>query len=365
MLPHKDLIAQNSLFHSLDKRDSMIFTCYQSFDYLIDILREAAIEKDVISIKMTIYRAAQYSSVLNALINAAKNGKKVTVVLELQARFDEVANINWADRLQEGGVNVIFGIPDLKVHSKLCLITFKRGFHYAVIGTGNFNEDTAKVYSDVFLFTADRRLTNEVDKLFEFFRRSYKIPVFRFLIVSPYQTRKKIIKLIQKEIHNVRQGKEAFIILKLNNLVDPEIIENLYQANRAGVKITLIIRGMFSIKMGIPKISDRIDAFGIVDKYLEHARIFVFGNAGNPQYFISSADMMTRNLDSRVEVTCPIYNKEIQEDLRRLLEIQCSDNVKARTLDTAFNNRIRQTVSEDKIRAQISFYNYLKTKHLS
>lgn len=375
-LPHKNIASNKKIFQSIKKRESIIYTCYQSFDYLIDLLREAAIEKDVVSIKMTFYRAAKKSSVMNALINAVRNGKKVTVILEIQARFDEEANINWADRLQEEGVKVIFGVPDLKVHSKLCLITFKKDFRYAVIGTGNFNEDTSRIYSDLFLFTTDKRLTSEVDNLFGFFRRNYNTPVFRHLIVSPFQTRKKIISFIENEIKNCQQGKEAYIIFKLNNLVDAEIIDNLYKAGRAGVKITLIVRSMFSLMTGVKDLSENIEAFSIVDKYLEHARIFVFANAGNPKYFISSADLMTRNLDSRVEVTCPIYNKELKQELRKFLEIQCSDNTKARILNLNQDNQIRKPCLENtinfdnhdgypqKIKAQDAFYEFLKARHV-
>ncbi|MBF0378115.1 MAG: polyphosphate kinase 1 [Desulfamplus sp.] len=363
-LPHKDIAPNKKIFDSIKKKESIIYTCYQSFDYLIDLLREAAIEKDVVSIKMTFYRAAKKSSVMNALINAVRNGKKVTVILELQARFDEEANINWADKLQEEGVKVIFGVPDLKVHSKLCLITFKKDFKYAVIGTGNFNEDTSKIYSDLFLFTTDRRLTSEVDSLFAFFRRNYNTPSFKHLIVSPFHTRNKIISLIGNEIKNCQQGKEAFITFKLNNLVDPEIIDNLYHASKAGVKIILIVRGMFSIKAGVKGLSENIEAFSIVDKYLEHARIFVFGNGGNPKYFISSADLMTRNMDSRVEVTCPIYNKELKKELHKFLEIQCSDNTKARVLNLNQDNQIRKTDSKADTKAQDEFYEFLKKRHL-
>ncbi len=368
-LPHKDIAPNKKIFDSIKRKESIIYTCYQSFDYLIDLLREAAIEKDVVSIKMTFYRAAKNSSVMNALINAVRNGKKVTVILELQARFDEEANINWADRLQEEGVKVIFGVPSLKVHSKLCLITCKKDFKYAVIGTGNFNEDTSKIYSDLFLFTTDKRLTSEVESLFAFFKRNYNTPVFRHLIVSPFQTRKKIISFIGNEIKNCQQGKEAYIILKLNNLVDAEIIDNIYQASSAGVKITLIVRSMFSLKAGVAGLSQNIEAFSIVDKYLEHARIFVFANGGNPKYFISSADLMTRNMDSRVEVTCPIYNKELKHELRKFLDIQCSDNTKARILNVSANNKIRGDLTQKwadstaHIKAQDAFYEFLKIRH--
>ncbi|MBD3287576.1 polyphosphate kinase 1 [candidate division KSB1 bacterium] len=364
-LAHKDFDPQHKLMDVLKTKDVMLHFCYQSFNYVIDLLREAAIDPSVKSIKMTIYRVAKRSSVMNALINAAKNGKNVVAVLELQARFDEEANIFWGDKLQEEGVKVIFGVPGLKVHSKLCLITRKEGnklTRFAVIGTGNFNEDTATIYSDHALFTADRRLTGEVDKIFEFFETNFKLSSFKYLLVAPFHLRKKIRKLIQNEISNARKGKEAYIILKLNNLVDSQIIEKLYEASEAGVKIKLIVRSMFSLVPGIEGRSENIEAFRIVDKFLEHTRIFVFCNDGDEKYYISSADLMPRNLDRRVEVTCPIYNKEIQYELRNFLEIQMRDNVKACVLNDKQDNRRRRTFANPKVRAQIEIYHFLKRR---
>ena len=364
-LAHKDFDPQPKLMDVLKTKDVLLHFCYQSFNYVIDLLREAAIDPNVKSIKMTIYRVAKRSSVMNALINAAKNGKNVVAVLELQARFDEEANIYWADKLQEEGVKVIFGVPGLKVHSKLCLITRKEGnklVRFSVIGTGNFNEDTATIYSDHALFTADKRLTREVDKIFEFFETNFKVTNFKHLLVAPFHLRRKLIKLIQNEIDNANKGKETYIILKLNNLVDSQIIEKLYEASGAGVKIKLIVRSMFSLVTGIEGKSENIEAFRIVDKFLEHTRIFVFCNDGDEKYFISSADLMPRNLDRRVEVTCPIYNKEIQYELRNFLEIQMNDNVKACVLNEKQGNKRRRTNANPKVRAQIEIYHFLKRR---
>jgi polyphosphate kinase len=316
---------------------------------------------------MTIYRAAKDSSVLNALINAVKNGKSVVVALELQARFDEEANISWANRLEEEGVKVIFGVPGLKVHSKLCLITRiekERPVQYAIIGTGNFNEVTAKIYTDHSLFTADPRLTKEVDKIFNFFVKTYRSDNFKHLIVSPNFMRKRFTSLINKEIKYARQGKQAFIILKLNNLTDSALIRKLYEASEAGVKIKLIVRGMFSLIPGVEGMSSNIEAISIVDKFLEHTRIFVFGNDGNEKYYISSADWMPRNIDRRIEVTCPIYDEKLINELRQYLEIQWNDNVRSRILDEKLENTFKKNDSQRKIRTQWQIYDYLKDYHL-
>jgi polyphosphate kinase len=364
-LSHSKLSQKKSLFKILSKTDIMLHFPYQSFNPIIDLLREAAIDPKVTSIKVTLYRVAKNSAVVNALINAVNNGKSVFVVMELQARFDEEANIYWANRMQEEGARVIYGVPGLKVHSKLCLINrrVKDGTkRFAIIGTGNLNEDTAKVYSDHSLFTSDRRLTNEVAKIFEFYADNYKNTTFRHLIVSPFQMRKKILKFIKNEIKNAGEGKEATIRLKLNNLVDAEIINWLYRASQAGVKIRLNVRGMFSLVPGVPGMSENIEAIRIVDRYLEHTRIFVFANGGDEKTYISSADLMPRNIDRRVEVTCPIYDKDIQEELRIFLDFQWKDNVKARLHgDGTIHNFLEG--SSKKNRAQEDIYNYLKRNH--
>ena len=365
-LSHKDIHPEKSLMRSMRKKDILLHYPYHSFDYVIDLLREASIDPKVLSIKMTIYRVAKNSSVLNALINAVKNGKSVVAVLELQARFDEESNIYWANRLKEEGVKVIFGVPGLKVHSKLCLITrTEKGgpAHYAIIGTGNFNEETAKLYTDHALFTADQKITREVNKIFNFFVKIYRSDTFKHLVVSPNFMRNRVTNMINKEIKNTSSGKPAYIFLKLNGLTDPQLIQKLYEASEAGVKIRLIIRGMFSLIPGIEGMSSNIEAISIVDKFLEHTRIFIFCNDGDEKFYISSADWMPRNIDRRIEVTCPIYDEDIKNELRSYMEIQWNDNVRARILNDKLDNRFRRDRSRKKIRTQWQIYDYLKKYH--
>jgi len=367
-LTHRNIIPKKSIMSAMDKKDIILHYPYHSFDYIIDLLREASIDPQVSSIKMTIYRVASDSSIINSLINAAKNGKSVVAIMELQARFDEEANIHWSNRLQEEGVTVIYGVPGLKVHSKICQITRegKKGVkYYTVFGTGNFNEETAKVYSDHSLLTTDKRLTHEAKKIFDFFESNYGTPSFKHLVVSPFNMRSTMIDMIQNEVANAEGGKESWIQLKLNNLVDTEIIDELYEASNAGVKISLNIRGMFSLVPGIEDQSENIEAIGIIDKFLEHSRILVFCNGGKPKYFISSADLMRRNLDHRVETTIPIYDPSIQEELQRFIDIQWQDNVKARILDANRDNRFKPNTTSVKSRAQIEIYNYLRSLNMS
>jgi polyphosphate kinase len=296
-------------------------------------------------------------------LNAVRNGKKVTTVVELQARFDEEANILWGNKLREEGVKVIYGVPGLKVHSKLCLITRVKNEvaqRYAAVGTGNFNEDTARVYTDLLLLTTDKKITNEVFKAFNFFSVNYKKDNFYHLVLSPFFLRNKIILLIENEIKNAKAGKKAFIYLKLNNLTDSEIIDYLYEASQAGVKIRLIIRGMLSLIPGIKKLSEKIEAIGIVDRFLEHSRYFIFCNGGNDQIYISSADLMTRNLDHRIEVTCPIYDKIIKCEIRKIFDIQWDDNVKARIFDVDQSNTFVKPGKNDINQSQIEVYKWLK-----
>ena len=362
---HKDIPQGKSILSSMKKKDIMLFFPYHTFDSIIDLLREASIDPNVTSIQITLYRLARNSSVINALLNAVRNGKVVTTVVELQARFDEEANILWGNKLLDEGVKVIYGVPGLKVHSKLCLITRIKGDvteRYAAIGTGNFNEDTARVYSDHLLLTTDKKITNEVYKAFNFFSVNYKKDNYYHLVLSPFFLRNKILLLIENEIKNAQAGKKAFIYLKLNNLTDNEIINYLYEASAAGVKIRIIIRGMVSLVPGIKKLSENIKAIGIVDRYLEHSRFFIFCNGGNEQVFISSADLMTRNLDHRIEVTCPVFDKNIKNDLKKIFEIQWSDNVKARIIDEKQSNQF-VTNTKEKVRSQVEVYNWLKKVH--
>jgi polyphosphate kinase len=361
-LTHKLLPPNQSYFDVLKKQDIMLHYPYQNFAHFIDLLREAAIDPNVKTIKITLYRVAKVSMVINALINAAQNGKQVIAVLELQDRFDEEANIYWAKRLQDEGIHVIYGVPGLKVHSKLCLIQrVENGKiqNYANVTTGNYNEFTSHIYCDDSLFTSDPRITKEVDYIFEFFERNYKVHNFKHLILSPHTTRKKFIKLIENEIENARSGKKAEMFLKMNSLVDEEMISHLYEASKEGVKIRIVVRGMCALIAGVPGLSENIEVISIVDKYLEHSRVFIFRNGGEELYFISSADWMVRNLDTRIEVTCPIYNRKNQKELRDMLEIQWQDNVKARMVDPTQHNEYRNHTEGKKVRAQEQIYAYL------
>lgn len=363
-LRHRDLPPNTSILAAIRKKDIMLHYPYQSFQYITDLLREASIDPKVRSIKMTIYRAAKNSSVINALINAARNGKYVTVFMELQARFDEEANISYTEQLQEEGVKVIQGIPGFKVHSKLILIRRKensKDVFYANIGTGNFNEDTAGVYSDESLLTCHEKITADVANAFHQMEANYRPMRYKTLVVAPFLMRNHFLHLLSNEIRNASHGKKAWAIIKLNNLVDETIIKKLYKASQAGVKITLIIRGICVLIPGLPGLSDNIEAISIVDRFLEHSRLMVFANGGDPQYYITSADWMVRNFDNRIEVACPIYSKEIQHELMDILKIQLNDNVKARIIGPGEANAYR-TMNGTPVRSQIEIYNYFKRK---
>jgi polyphosphate kinase len=363
-LRHKDLPPNKSILAAIRQKDIMLHYPYQSFQYIIDLLREASIDPKVRSIKMTIYRAARDSSVINALINAARNGKYVTVFLELQARFDEEANIHWTEQLQEEGVKVIRGIPGFKVHSKLILIRRKennRNVFYANIGTGNFNEDTAKVYADDSLLTANEKITADVVNSFHQMEANYRPLKYKTLVVSPFLMRNFFIKMIANEIRNARAGKEAWAIIKLNNLVDEHIVRKLYKASQAGVRIRLIVRGICVLVPGVPGQSENIEAISIVDRFLEHSRVFVFCNGGDNSYFITSADWMIRNFDNRIEVACPVFDREIQQELRTMLEIQLRDNVKTRIIGSGEVNEYKKS-GGSRVRSQLEIYKYFKNK---
>jgi polyphosphate kinase len=364
-VPHKDIQTGKSILSSIKKKDIMLHFPYHTFDHFIDLLREASIDPYVTNIQITLYRLARNSSVINALLNAARNGKHVTTVVELQARFDEEANILWGNKLQEEGVKVIYGVPGLKVHSKLLLITRVKNDvtqRYAAIGTGNFNEDTARVYTDHLLLTTNLKITNEVQKAFNFFNVNYKKDNYYHLVLSPFSLRNKMNLLIENEIRNAKEGKQAYIYLKLNNLTDSETINNLYEASAAGVNIKLIIRGMISLVPGLKDVSENIKAIGIVDRFLEHSRLMIFCNGGNEEYYISSADLMTRNIEHRIEVTCPVFDKSIRIELKEIFEILWSDNVKARKIDAELSNRFVKP-GKTPFQAQNEVYNFLnKTK---
>lgn len=331
---HPLLEKKKSIFSVLDKNDIFLSYPYQKFNYIIELLREAAIDPNLISIKISLYRvAAENSKIIHSLINAVKNGKKVTVIVELRARFDEENNINLANKLKEEGVNVLFGFAGLKVHAKMILIeklVDKKIIRYAHIGTGNFNERTATSYTDLALLTSSKLITNEINSVFKFFKINFKQPVFKHLIVSPFNVREKISKLIDNEIKSAKHKKKAFINIKINSLTDKAIIAKLYEASNSGVKINLFIRGICSLVPQQKGWSENITVISIVDRFLEHARIMNFCNDGKELFYITSADWMTRNIDNRIEVSCPIYNKEIQQLLKLNLEFHLKDNQKAR-----------------------------------
>jgi polyphosphate kinase len=346
--------------------DIMLNFPYHSFNAIIDLLREAAIDPDVTVIKITAYRLAPNSKIINALINAVRNGKQVTVMLELRARFDEEANLEWKERLEEEGVKVLISMPNMKVHAKLCLIKKKvnnRTIHYGFVSTGNLNEKTATVYGDHCLLTADRFIMADVNRIFNYLEKTkdglHLLKGCKTLIPCPTSLRKELVKLINKEIRNAKDGKPASILLKMNSLSDEAMIELLYSAAKVGVDIKLIVRGIFCMFSENKKFIKPIKAISIVDEYLEHARVFIFHNNGNEKVYISSADWMVRNLDHRVEATCPIFDENIKRVLKNILEIQLNDNVKARILDNDLSNHYVRDRGAKRVRSQVEIYNYL------
>lgn len=364
-LPVMGLSSMKSIFSQIALRDYLVNLPYQSFDYIIHFLREAAIDPKVKEISITLYRLAENSRIIHALINAAKNGKKVNCLVELKARFDEQANIYWTNRLEEEGVSVNYGIMDYKVHSKICLVKrLEKGkyFYYANLATGNFNEKTAGLYCDHSLFTANPLITSELIRLFDGLQKKIFHKGFKQLIVSPLESRKKLYALVDREIKNAKSEKEAFIILKMNSLTDEEVVAKLYEASNAGVKIQLIIRGMCCLIPGVEGYSENIKVISIIDRFLEHARVWVFANGGMEKVFLSSADLMPRNLDHRVEVGFPILHPEVKKEILDILDIQLRDNTKAREINFQNNNRYVKTGTKFKSRAQEDIYNYLKCK---
>lgn len=364
-LEHSELRCKPSILNEILEDDFLISYPYQSFSYVIEMLREAAIDPNVYSIHINLYRVANDSKIVNALINAAQNGKKVTAIIELQARFDEKHNMEASQTLKEKGVNVIFGVPGLKVHSKLILIEKRIGkkkSKIAHVGTGNFHEGTAKIYGDYSLLTSDPRITKEASKVFDVIENNITRHLFRHLLVSPFNMRRKLLLLIDKETKNSKKGQEAFIKLKLNNLVDKQVIRKLYEASKAGVKIQILVRGICSLVPNVKGLSENIEVFSVVDRFLEHARVFIFCNNGDHQYFITSADIMKRNLDHRIEVTSPIYSDKIKKELSDVLSIMWKDNVKSRVIDLNQSNDYKKSEDETPTRSQVHVYNYYKKK---
>lgn len=335
-----ELKSNGSLMQLITAHDRYIHVPYQSFDYLIRLLQEAAVSKNVKSIRITLYRVARDSKVIQALMCAARNGKKVTAVVELLARFDESSNISWSKKMQDAGINVVFGLDGLKIHSKIIHIGLRHGQDIAVIGTGNFHEGNAKIYTDYFLMTARHEITRDVEEVFNFIKHPYMPPEFRHLLVSPNGMRSRFISLIDDEIRNARAGKEAYIRIKINHITDHQMVSRLYEAAHAGVKVCLLVRGNCSLYTGIDGNGGNLHAAGIIDRYLEHSRIFIFCAGGAENVFIGSADWMPRNLDNRIEVVTPVYDPVIKEDLVRTVNFGLLDNCKARVVDGTGRNRI-------------------------
>ncbi len=363
-LPVKGLSLEGSLLEKIAEKDYLQYTPYHTFAYVIKFLKEAALDPKVRSIKITVYRLASNSQVAASLINAVKNGKQVTMQIELRARFDEQANIGYAEQLQAEGVKLIFGVPGLKVHSKICVIEREEGHkikRYGFISTGNFNESTARIYTDYTLFTAHEPILKEINKVFEFFTTTYKINKYKHLVVSPHYTKSYFLDMIDEEIKNAKDGKRAFIKIKMNSFTSYKMVDKLYEASDAGVEIKLIIRGICCLIPGVKGMSDNIEAISVVDKFLEHPRVFIFGNAGNPRVYISSADWMTRNLDNRVEVGCQIYDEDIKQEMIDTFEISWSDNVKARVFSEKQDNAYRKN-NQPKVRSQFAMYDYYANK---
>ncbi|MGN7812042.1 polyphosphate kinase 1 [Flavobacterium sp. 22076] len=364
-LPVPGLSLDGSILEKISKKDYLVHAPYQSFAYLTKFLREAALDPKVTSIKITLYRLAKNSQIISSLINAAKNGKRVVVQIELQARFDEASNISYAEQMQTEGIELIFGIKGLKVHSKICVIERTedgKNRRYGFISTGNFNESTAKIYTDVTLFTCHQGILKDTSKIFEFFDINYRVHRYKHLIVSPHYTRTKFVKLIDREILHALAGRKTFIKLKMNSLSDFKMIDKLYEASNAGVKIQLNVRGICCLIPGIPGMSENIEAISIVDNYLEHTRVYIFGNAGLNEVYISSADFMTRNLDGRVEVTCPVYDHEIKKELIDNFNIAWKGNVKVRYHSYKLDNKYKPRNHHAPFRAQFETYKYYQNK---
>lgn len=351
-------------FDAIRNHDVLLYYPYHTFEHVLELLRQASFDPSVLAIKINIYRVAKNSRIIDAMIHAAYNGKKVTVVVELQARFDEEANIHWAKRLTEAGVHVIFSAPGLKIHAKLFLISRREGdevVRYAHIGTGNFNEKTARIYTDYSLLTADARITNEVRRVFNFIENPYRPVSFDYLMVSPQNSRRMLYQLIDEEIANAQQGMPAGITLKINNLVDKGLVDRLYTASSVGVKVNLLVRGMCSLIPNLEGISENIRVISIVDRYLEHDRVYIFENGGDKKVFLSSADWMTRNIDYRIEVAVAILDPVLKQRILDIIAILFSDTVKARIIDKELSNRYVPRGNRRKVRSQQAIYDYIKS----
>lgn len=360
----KELDGPESLLKKIQQKDRFIHVPYHSFDSFIRVLQEAAVSKQVTSIKITLYRLAKDSKVVKALIGAARNGKKVTVVIELLARFDEASNINWSKKMQDAGIKVIFGVEGLKVHSKITHIGMKTGPDIACISTGNFHEGNARMYTDCMLMTAYPKLVRDVNQVFEFIERPYTPIKFKELLVSPNEMKNKFITLINNEIKNKKAGKPAYIKIKINHITDPIMVDKLYEASEAGVDIDLVVRGNCSLITNIPNLSTNIRIHGIIDRYLEHSRIFIFANGGEEKIFLGSADWMPRNLDHRIEVITPVYDPAIKGEMKRIVEYGLKDTLQGRVVDGLGDNLFwSEEGQETPFRSQEALYNYYLTEN--
>ena len=365
-LEHEDFLNSPNTFTAIAKKDILLYYPYHKFSHFTEWLRQAAYDPKVASIEISLYRVAKKSRVVAALIEAVKNGKQTTVNIELRARFDEQANLHWAEVLSNAGAKVTFGIPNLKVHAKICLITRQEEsglVRYAHIGTGNFHEKNAKIYTDFSLFTCQPEITKEISQVFKFIKSPYQKFTFKHLVVSPINSRSSFVKLIDQEISAAVQNKKSGITLKVNNLVDHSLIKKLYQASNAGVPIKLIIRGICALVAGIEGQSENIEVISIIDRFLEHPRVAIFEQEGQKHVLLSSADWMNRNIEERVEVTCPIYCEAVKEQVIDIMNIQLSDNTKARILDSEQSNLYPLNQADEKVRSQVAIYHYLNARN--
>lgn len=364
-LPHPELRNVSSIIEAVAEKDYLVHYPYQSFEYIIRFLQEAARDPEVEEIWISLYRVASDSGIVRALLQAAQNGKRVTAFVEVKARFDEEPNLKWAEQMEKAGVRVLYSMPGLKVHAKLALVSRRKEGSpslLAYLSTGNFNEKTARIYADDALFTADPRLTNEVRRVFDFLTGEISEPTFDHLLVAPFHLRKALYRLIDREIRHAREGREARILLKMNSLEDEKIIAKLYRASKAGVKITLIVRGICCLVPGIENQSENIEVRSIVDRFLEHSRVFIFHNDGKEEYYLASADWMKRNLSGRVEIAFPLYDEALRSEIRTMLSLQLADDTKARIIDARQENRYYRSGENKGVRAQIDTYTFLENK---
>lgn len=364
-LKHKDFDTHTNVFTASKKKDHLFYFPYHNYNYIVEAIEHAAKDPSVKSIKITQYRVAKDSRIVNSLVKAAHRGKDVTAFVEIKARFDEEINIQSAEEMQKAGVKVLYSLPGLKVHAKIALITRLEAGKlkkYAYLSTGNFNERTAKLYTDYGLFSVNEELTEEVEKVFEYLEGKNSGYQFKHLLVAQYGMRQGFQALIENEIENAKKGIPAAITIKLNSLEDERIIKKLYDASEAGVKVLMIVRGICCLIPGVKAMSDGISGISIVDRFLEHDRVYIFHNSGDEKIYLSSADWMKRNLSRRIEVAFPVYDPELKEQVKKIINIKLSDNVKARIIDEKQQNNFREHSESDSHRSQYEIYDYLKSQ---